>query len=327
MSFLNNIKLKYTTNLLNQCIDNENFKDFQKYYDQLKKINPKVANKYIKYNSVDFINNEEVNFLFNKDIIWLNSFRKKDIDLTSNLISQIFNLSSTKKINRISFYEEVLRILEDDEIKDYKNSSDRFFKSHYYFQILVDQQNPGTKLIDTTSSFFELNKNIHFTHHKLSRCYFYIIKHPYQIFAELKKEGLGTQQALNVLCNFENRPEIVEVNKGGQNLFLPENTNSWSINASSWTNENVQVSLRGLTLYYDDLINKTEDKVIEMAAHLKESGLEMELNPLELSKIADQFKSAQIENISIDLSNKEKKIIDRECGDVIEKLFSERTSF
>ena len=327
MSFLNNIKLKYTTNLLNQCIDNENFKDFQKYYDQLKKINPKVANKYIKYNSVDFINNEEVNFLFNKDIIWLNSFRKKDIDLTSNLISQIFNLSSTKKINRISFYEEVLRILEDDEIKDYKNSSDRFFKSHYYFQILVDQQNPGTKLIDTTSSFFELNKNIHFTHHKLSRCYFYIIKHPYQIFAELKKDGLGTQQALNVLCNFENRPEIVEVNKGGQNLFLPENTNSWSINASSWTNENVQVSLRGLTLYYDDLINKTEDKVIEMAAHLKESGLEMELNPLELSKIADQFKSAQIENISIDLSNKEKKIIDRECGDVIEKLFSERTSF
>lgn len=327
MSFLNNIKLKYTTNLLNECIEKNNFKDFQKYYDQLKKIDTKVANKYIKYNSVDFINNEELNFLFHKNIIWLNSFRKKDIDLTSNLISQIFNLSSTKKINRISFYEEVLRILEDDEIKDYKNSSDRFFKSHYYFQILVDQQNPGTKLIDTTSSFFELNKNIHFTHHKLSRCYFYIIKHPYQIFAELKKDGLGTQQALNVLCNFENRPEIVEVNKGGQNLFLPENTNSWSINASSWTNENVQVSLRGLTLYYDDLINKTEDKVIEMAAHLKESGLEMELNPLELSKIADQFKSAQIENISIDLSNKEKKIIDRECGDVIEKLFSERTSF
>ena len=327
MSFLNNIKLKYTTNLLNQCIDNENFKDFQKHYDQLKKINPKVANKYIKYNSVDFINNEELNFLFNKDIIWLNSFRKKDIDLTSNLISQIINLSSTKKINRINFYEEVLRILEEDEIKDYKNSSDRFFKSHYYFQILVDQQNAGTKLIDTTSSFFELNKNIHFTHHKLSRCYFYIIKHPYQIFAELKKDGLGTQQALNVLCNFENRPEIVEVNKGGQNLSLSENTNSWSINASSWTNENVQVSLRGLTLYYDDLINKTEDKVIEMAAHLKESGLEMELNPLELSKIADQFKSAQRENISIDLSNKEKKIIDRECGDVIEKLFSERTSF
>ena len=141
MSFLKNIKLKYTTNLLNQCIDNKNFKDFQKYYDQLKKISPKVANKYIKYNSVDFINNEELNFLFNKNIIWLNSFRKKDIDLTSNLISQIFNLSSTKKINRISFYEEVLRILEDDEIKDYKNSSDRFFKSHYYFQILVDQQN------------------------------------------------------------------------------------------------------------------------------------------------------------------------------------------
>ena len=327
MSFLNNIKLRYTTNLLNQCVEKRDFADFQKHYEQLKKINTKVANKYIKYNAVDFINNEELNFLFHKNIIWLNSFRKKDTDLSSNLISQIFQLSSPRKINFINFYEEVLNILEDEEIEDYQPSSAIFFKSHYYFQMLVDQKYPGTKLINTTSSFFELNREIHFTHHKLSRCYFYIIKHPYQIFSELKKEGLGAQQALNILCNFENKPETIEVHKNGKKLTFAENTNSWSTNASSWTNENVQISLRGLTLYYDDLINKTEDKVIEIAAHLKESGIEMELNPSELSKISDQFKSSKIDNIPIELSNKEKKIIDRECGDVIEKLFSERPSF
>ena len=326
MSFLKNIKLKYTTNLLNQCIDNKNFKDFQKHYDQLKKINPKVANKYIKYNSVDFINNEELNFLFNKNIIWLNSFRKKDIDLTSNLISQIFNLSSTKKINRISFYEEVLRILEDDEIKDYKNSSDRFFKSHYYFQMMLDNKYPGTKVINTNSAFFEFDKKIHFTHHKLTRCYFYVLKHPYQIFYELKNEGFETQAALNILCNYENRSEIVKIEKDGNEVSCPENAKSWETNVSSWTNENAQITLRGLTVYYDDLLYKTEDRLIEIAAHLKESGFGIDVNPMEISKIAENFQSDEKEKIVSEISNKEKKIIDRECGDLIEKYFSERPS-
>ena len=61
-------------------------------------------------------------------------------------------------------------------------------------------------------------------------------------------------------------------------------------------------------------------KIIKIAAHLKESGIEMELNPLELSKISDALNSAKVKNIPIDLSNKEKKIIDRECGDLIEKI-------
>ena len=80
---------------------------------------------------------------------------------------------------------------------------------------------------------------------------------------------------------------------------------------SSWTNENVQISLRGLTIYHDDLYNKTEDKLIEIAAHLKESGLEVEINPLEISKIAEQFKLNKKNKPPLELSNKEKKLIDR----------------
>ena len=104
MSFLNKIKLKYTSDLLNQSIEKKDFSDFKKNYEDLKKMDQGLANKYIKYNSFEFIENEALNFLFNKNIVWANSFRKKDINLLSNFISQIFQLTSNVQIQNFDFY-------------------------------------------------------------------------------------------------------------------------------------------------------------------------------------------------------------------------------
>ena len=324
MSFLNKIKLKYTSDLLNQSIEKKDFSDFKKNYEELKKMDQGLANKYIKYNSFEFIENEALNFLFNKNIVWANSFRKKDTDLLSNFISQIFQLTSNVQIQNFDFYEEVLKILEEQEINEYHSFNDIFLKSHYYFQMMIDNHYPGVKLLNTNSAFFEYNNKIHFTHHKLTRCLFYVIKHPYQIFTEMKNEGLETQAALNILCNFEDRPSMFQIEKNSKLLSCPENSKSWQTNVSSWTNENAQISLRGLTIYYEDMLHKTEDKLIEIAAHLKESGFDMELSSIEISKIADDFKSHENDKIPIQISKKEKKIIDRECGDLIDKHFSDR---
>jgi hypothetical protein len=327
MSILNNIKLNYITKTLNQCIENKDFINFEKNFKELKKIDIKIANKYIKFNSTDFVENEDLNFLFNKNIIWANSFRKKDTILISNIISQIFQQTSNTKIQNLNFYQDLLKILEQEDIQDYNSFNDVFLKSHYYFQMMLDDKYPGAKLMNTNSAFFEFDKKIHFTHHKLTKCYFYILKHPYQIFNELKNEGLETQAALNVLCNFEDRPEMIKIEKDGKHISCPENAKSWETNVSSWTNENAQIALRGLIIYYDDLLYKTEDKLIEIAAHLKESGLGIEVNTMEISKIADSLQFNEKEKIALEISNKEKKIIDRECGDLIEKFFSSRPSF
>ena len=99
MSFLKNIKLNYTTKVLNECIENNSFNDFQKNFEKLEKIDVKIANKFIKYNSTSFIENDELNFLFNKNFIWLNSYRKQDVNLLSNIITQIFKLSTKKILN------------------------------------------------------------------------------------------------------------------------------------------------------------------------------------------------------------------------------------
>ena len=131
MSFLKNIKLNYTTKVLNECIENNSFNEFQKNYEQLKKIDSKIANKFIKYNSTSFIENDELSFLFNKNFIWLNSYRKQDVNFLSKIINQIFKLSSAKNMELLNFYEEVLKLLDDDEIKEYQTTNDVFLKSHY----------------------------------------------------------------------------------------------------------------------------------------------------------------------------------------------------
>ena len=190
MSILNNIKLNYITKTLNQCIESKDFTNFEKNFEDLKKIDTKIANKYIKFNSVDFVENEDLNFLFNKNIIWANSFRKKDTILISNLISQLFQQTSDVKIQKLNFYADLLKILDQDDIQDYSSFNDIFLKSHYYFQMILDNKYPGAKLMNTNSAFFEFDKKVHFTHHKLTRCYFYVLKHPYQIFNELKKKDL-----------------------------------------------------------------------------------------------------------------------------------------
>ena len=112
------------------------------------------------------------------------------------------------QIQNFDFYEEVLKILEEQEINEYHSFNDIFLKSHYYFQMMIDNHYPGVKLLNTNSAFFEYNNKIHFTHHKLTRCLFYVIKHPYQIFSELKQEGLTAQAALSLLCNLENKPTM-----------------------------------------------------------------------------------------------------------------------
>jgi hypothetical protein len=324
MNLLKNIKLNYTSSFLNQSIDKNDFSDFKKNYESLRKIDQNVANKYIRFNSLNFIENEELNFLFNKNIIWSNSFRKKDTELVNKFISQILELTSDIKFKHINFYEEVLKLLNNEEIKDYQFFNDIFLKSHYYFQMIIDNHNPGVKLMNTNSAFFEYDKKVHFTHPKLTKCFFYILKHPYQIFSELKQEGLTSQAALTLLCNLENKSAMIEIKKNGNTLSCPENSNSWENNVLSWTNDNVQSSLRGITFLYDDLLSNTEDILMMIAGHLKESGFAIEINPLEISNLADKFTFDARDNPSIEISNKEKKIIDRDCGSLIEKFFSEK---
>lgn len=323
MNIINNIKLNYSLKTLNQCIENKDFTDFEKNFNQLKKLNEKIAKKYLKYNCHDFIENSELDFLFNNNTVWVNSFIKKDTLPINNIISKILESSSkTSGTECFDFYTKVLSILDEDETNEFTNLNDIFLKSHYYFQLLINLKNPGIKIVNTSSAFFEYNKSIYFTHQKLTKCFYYVIKHPYQIFQDLKNEGKESGEAIRLICNLDNRVNIIELEKNGTRISCPENRKSWSVNVSSWTNQNVESSLRGLIIKYDDLFTRTEDLFFDIAGSMKEAGLLLDIKPLEISSLASSFNETKIDYSDIQISNKEKKIIDRECGETIEKFFS-----
>ena len=136
MSFLKNIKLQYSTKILNQCIDSQDFTDFKEHFNNIKKLDPNIANQYLRYNADKFIDVEDLSYLFNDNIIWANSFNPEDAVLASNIVSQIISNTSNLSIKNFNFYQEVLSVLNDKELEDYSTVNDIFLKSHYYFQIL-----------------------------------------------------------------------------------------------------------------------------------------------------------------------------------------------
>ena len=60
------------------------------------------------------------------------------------------------------------------------------------------------------------------------------------------------------------------------NLF--ENKESWNINSKSWLDENVLNTYRGKIFQYDDFYNNTEETLVEILFHLKQSGLDFEID-------------------------------------------------
>tara|TARA_B100000787_G_C16154211_1_gene278063 strand:+ start:76 stop:1053 length:978 start_codon:yes stop_codon:yes gene_type:complete len=324
MSFFTKIKSIYNIKSLNECIENNNYKDFPRLFDALKEKDPVTYSKFLKFNTHNFIENEELNTLFKKSFIWVNSFNLNDVLLLNNFIIK-FLAASKIETNVNNFYEKTLSCLTHEDVKDYPVFNDLFLKSHYYFHKLIENSSKtDLNILNTRSAFFEYQKKIFFTHHKLTRCFFYIVKHPYDIFLDLKKQGKSSQESLSILCNLDQRPNIVKINFNNEERSCEENTRSWSTNVSSWTNANVVSTLRGLVIKYDDLINKKEEVLLDVAAHLKESGIDVNFTSNEIIDLAKSFNFlVDTKNNHATISNQDKKIIDRDCGEMLDKYLNE----
>ncbi|MDB9776320.1 hypothetical protein OAB63_01005 [Alphaproteobacteria bacterium] len=323
MSFFTKIKSIYNIKLLNQCIENNDYKGFLSSFEDLEKQDPTTHNKFLKFHTHNFIENETLNELFQKNFIWVNSFSLDDVPLLNNFITKVLN-SSKIETNVMNFYEKTLSCLTNEDLKDYPVFNDLFLKSHYYFHKLIEKDSKKKlNILNSQSAFFEYQKKIFFTHHKLTRCFFYVVKHPYDIFLDLKKQNNSSQESLNILCNLDQRPKIVKIQHNNIERSCEENMKSWSINVSSWTNANVVSTLRGLVIRYDDLINRKEEILLDIAAHLKESGVDVNFTSNEIVNLAKSFNFLpNTENNHDSISKQDKKIIDRDCGEMLDKYIN-----
>ena len=94
-----------------------------------------------------------------------------------------------------------------------------------------------------------------------------------------------------------------------KNITFLENKQSWAINLKSWSNHNVISSYRGKLIKYEDIINDTENTLVEIIYHLKQSGMNIDIN---FDIIADFVaKNPIFENSFEEPSNQEKKLLSR----------------
>ena len=174
-------------------------------------------------------------------------------------------------------------------------------------------------LLDSCAAFFEAENNKYFIYPNKTQCFFYVYRNPEELYLILKNQTQSRDAAFNDLFNF-NQSLFLNEELFDAKHKVYENRTNWNTNVKSWTDDNVVSTFKGKIIRYDDLINQTEDTLIEVVYHLKQSGIDLDVNYslinsyiLENSIKADNFNK---------ISNQEKKSIYKNIDQNLVKEFN-----
>ena len=299
----NKIKLNYNLKLIDDSFKSKDF-------GEIKQILAKNKNSNFYINLVDHILKNHLSYqentqYFTNKFVWISSYDladttylndfldyylKKESKFSYDLDDYKNQISSTfEKVKNVNFP----KIISFDDVVNY---------SYLYQFLLLDILNKEVVFSNTCSAFFESDKNRYLIFPHTTICSFYVIRNPYDLYQKYKNNFKNSQEALNELSNLnEIKPE--EKLK----YFIAENRNSWSVNAKSWTNKNVQSTYRGKIIKYEDLLTNPEDTLNEVVYHLKQSGADIDVK---FDLIEDFVKNNSLSEIKIDEhSKKESKMV------------------
>lgn len=301
MGIISKIKLNYYNNLFQIYLKDKKYNDFVNLFQKCSSSDD-LTNFYMNYmNAV--IDMPESDDIFKKNIVWINSYDLDDTEYINNFIN--FYLSDDKiSINSYTSYlanqKKITNNFQLITFEDFQSYS-------YYFQhILSKIDNYSTKFINSRAAFFETTEGAMFTHPKMTSCYIYIVKNPNEIFKKLMKSyNNQADSALQTILNLDQKPERIQ-----SEIAIEEMRSDWSTNVSSWTNENVVNTFRGLVIKYEDLINDTYDNLAGIIFHLNEAGLNIKLDYQKIQYFIDNNKPLN-QTHETEISSSSKKRLSR----------------
>lgn len=305
---LNKIKYNYNIKLIDDHLNNEN-------YEGVRNIIAKSASNeslyldLLQYLEQKLYQNKILRKVHDKRIVWINSFDIADTKLVFNFLSFYFSNINLNSATFLNYNEQMQSFLknpnlshdgrrvsfEDMIIKSSLCQSDLLFKNEQFL------------ILNSDMAFFETQTNKYFAYPETTSTYFYIIRNPYQLFLKYLDANNNFQEALNKISNFgqDNGGD-----NGDENPFTTifnQARQSWSINAQSWTDSNVQSAYNGKIIDYSSLQKSFEETLIEILFHLKQSGLDFEMN---YDLIKNYVQSHNVEDdAGVNLSNQEMKMI------------------
>lgn len=305
MNIINKFKFNYNLKLLDDFILNDNSIEVLSLFQKTKNKNPELffqlmtyyINKYRKH-----IFNEN---LFNNKVVLINSFELADCKYLSDFFSFYFN-NIKLNYDHDSFSNAIAKDLEQLALSQFPRDIDfnLFVQfSEFFLNSLLTNPKEKSLFLTSTSAFFEAGDN-RLIYPNTTAAYFFVHQNPISTYSDLKNKLGSSQEALNVMFNFQNN--LVTNQDIDSEFIVKENRQSWNIYLNSWTDPNVISTYRGLLIPHKDFSQSPHETLTKVIFHLIEAGLKIEMN----YDLIDQYiQNNELQaNIGNDeLSNKEKK--------------------
>ena len=309
MKFLKKIKLNYNYKLFHNYISN---KDFNSAYQLILDLSKEDQSDFFIF--LRNIQNQLSNFsteLVKNKIIWIISYDSNDTSYLNEFINYYLSRNSNISFHIDNFVSVLNKNLSELNLDDKTNEikfNDFKSNSNFYQNLVLFSLRKDFLFLNSRAAFFETNNNSYFIYPNTTFCYFYISRSPESLFSKYKDVYGSAECAYDELFNF-NKKEILTSAHEGLRYQIYENRTNINTHFESWTDPNVISTYRGKILDYNKLFNEKEDILLEVLYHLKQFGLDMEINMKDIKN----FLETQNFNIPMQnsLSQNEKKFLNK----------------
>ena len=304
MKIIQNIKYQYQLKLLEDLFKENKFSEINSHLSEYCKKSPINGYNLLKKFIPQILNITSEEKILNDNIVLINSFEKSDCEIISKFID--YYLSKIRFTNyEVSNYQNELTSI----IMSLKNlnkieQDDIFNNSIYYQSILTYLKKDVVQFLDNQFAFFSTPANINFTNIRLSKCYFLLIEHPYNIFQKIKNKLNSKDLAINEFLNSDDIPLI----NNFKNVELSVIRKGWGVFTNSWSDPNVVNSLKGAILKKEEFYDNPEEFFASIILHLRQSNFDIPLDYSLINEYVSKIKT-NIEPQAINISNREKKAL------------------
>lgn len=300
----NKIKLNYNIKLLDDLFLHKKYDQIVEHlYDQRK--NTYFADLVHYLTNKHLIGNEHTH-LFKKKLIWLVSYDLDDTLYINKFVDFYLNKTNYGSFAIYDYKKLLLNLLKDSILKNLNEINFELLinNSKFYQNLILMSQDNQNLIAKTNSAFFEAPGNKLFAYPQTTTCTLFILNSPYKLYQRYKSQNNSHQESLNELLNHDSEKNTSLIENGYK---VSENRQDWNTHSKSWLDENVQNSFRGKTILSDNLEANTPDTLLEILYHLKQSGIDIDID----FNLVDLFLENEpfVKQKFINISNQEAKQI------------------
>ena len=310
MSFLSNVKYNYQKNNLKGLAKDLNKDKLNKFLEVLELTSKKTKKELIIDCFPELLAVDEQVGFFKNNIVWINGFHQKEVKLIKFFLKFYLKDNDIFTHQISSYHSNLVDVFNKNVSFDY------LLNNSYVAQYLISIQHDYSFLTNYSAFFVSKNAQGLFAHKNLTNNYVYILRNPYDIYKDLKRELQNKDLALNLFLNSDGQFHKEKDEDKKYYIEIPKK--NWGTHLTSWADPIVKKDFNGLILSYEDIFIDPLDFFASIVIHYKEKGLPINVDYELIKKFIDSNQNYFTKPSPDDLSNKEIKQINGVIGEILQ---------